>query len=50
MQYYFFPGANAGIGKETALDLVKRVARLILLCQNADKAEKALPIPFNYLP
>jgi short-subunit dehydrogenase len=37
----FFPGANSGIGKETALDLAKRGARLILLCRNVDKAQKA---------
>ena len=37
----FFPGANTGIGKETALDLAKRGARLILLCRNVDKAKKA---------
>ena len=41
MQYIFFPGANTGIGKETALDLAKRGARLILLCRNVDKAKKA---------
>ena len=38
---FFFPGANTGIGKETALDLAKRGARLILLCRNVDKAKKA---------
>lgn len=34
-------GANTGIGKETALDLVKRGARVILLCRNEEKAKKA---------
>merc|ERR1712141_372425 len=29
-----------GIGKETALDLVKRGARVILLCRNEEKAKK----------
>jgi len=34
-------GANSGIGKETALDLAKRGARLILLCRNVEKAQRA---------
>ena len=38
----YFSGANAGIGKETALDLVKRGARVILLCRNEEKAKKAI--------
>lgn len=33
-------GANTGIGKETAINLAKRGARLILLCRNVDKAKK----------
>lgn len=37
----FYTGANTGIGKETALDLGRRGARLILLCRDQDKAEKA---------
>lgn len=34
-------GSNTGIGKETALDLAKRGASVILLCRNVEKAEKA---------
>ncbi|KAL7640090.1 UNVERIFIED_CONTAM: hypothetical protein RMT77_009504 [Armadillidium vulgare] len=33
-------GASAGIGKETALDLAKRGARVILACRNPAKAEE----------
>ena len=39
--FCFVSGANTGIGKETALDLVKRGARVILLCRNEEKAKKA---------
>ncbi len=35
------PGANTGIGKETALELSRRGARLMLLCRDLDKAEEA---------
>nr|XP_023856736.1 retinol dehydrogenase 11-like [Salvelinus alpinus] len=35
-------GANTGIGKETALDLVKRGARVILACRDMEKAELAV--------
>ena len=34
-------GANTGIGKETAIDLAKRNARVILACRSVEKGEKA---------
>ena len=34
-------GSNAGIGKETAMDLAKRNARVILACRSVEKGEKA---------
>ena len=34
-------GANSGIGKETAVDLAKRNARVILACRSVEKGEKA---------
>jgi len=34
-------GANTGIGKETAMDLSKRGAKIVMLCRNVEKAEMA---------
>ena len=35
-------GSNTGIGKETAIDLAKRGARVILACRSQKRAEAAL--------
>jgi retinol dehydrogenase-12/retinol dehydrogenase-13 len=35
-------GANSGIGKETALGLAQMVARVVMVCRNAEKGEGAL--------
>ncbi|XP_061570021.1 retinol dehydrogenase 12, like [Cololabis saira] len=35
-------GANTGIGKEAAMDLAKRGARIIIACRDMEKAEVAL--------
>ncbi|EFX79366.1 hypothetical protein DAPPUDRAFT_28878, partial [Daphnia pulex] len=34
-------GGNSGIGKETAIDLAKRGARVILACRDLKKADDA---------
>ncbi len=34
-------GCNTGIGKETALDLSRRGARVVMACRNLEKAEQA---------
>ena len=38
----FISGANSGIGKETAADLYKRGARVIMLCRSEEKANSAI--------
>ena len=35
-------GANSGIGKETALELARMGARVVLVCRNAEKGKAAL--------
>jgi NAD(P)-dependent dehydrogenase (short-subunit alcohol dehydrogenase family) len=35
-------GANAGIGKETAIGIAKLDATVVMVCRDADRAEKAL--------
>ncbi|XP_068615142.1 retinol dehydrogenase 12-like [Brachionichthys hirsutus] len=35
-------GANAGIGKETAIDLAKRGAKVIMACRDMEKAQAAV--------
>ena len=36
-----FLGANTGIGKETAIDLAKRGARVIICCRDMTRADNA---------
>ena len=35
-------GANSGIGKETAIELAKMGAKIIMVCRNRERGEKAL--------
>ncbi len=35
-------GGNAGIGKETAVDLARRGARVVLACRSQTRAEPAI--------
>ena len=34
-------GANTGIGKVTALELSRRGARIVMLCRNVEKGDRA---------
>ncbi|XP_040069056.1 retinol dehydrogenase 13-like, partial [Ixodes scapularis] len=40
-------GGNSGIGKETAKELARRKARVIIACRNIEKARKAAPEIFE---
>lgn len=37
-------GANTGIGKETALELAKRDAKVIMACRDMEKCEMVLEL------
>ena len=41
LKTFTLPGANTGIGKETAKDLSARGARIIILCRNLEKGNAA---------
>ena len=38
----FFAGGNAGIGRETAVDLARRGAHVVIACRNEEKAKRAV--------
>lgn len=40
--FLLLPGGNSGIGKDTAVALAMRGARVIIACRDAGKAEKAV--------
>ena len=40
--FFFFAGGNSGIGKDTAVGLAMRGARVIIACRDMEKAEKAV--------
>lgn len=37
-----FPGGNSGIGKETAVAMAMRGARVVIACRDPEKAERAV--------
>lgn len=40
--HFVFAGGNSGVGKESAIALAMRGARVIMACRDVDKAEKAV--------
>ena len=40
--FFFLAGGNSGIGKETAVAMAMRGARVVIACRDVDKAEKAV--------